>query len=510
MTQAVERHQSIVVVACFWASLVAGIGAQVFLSGEDLYLPLAFCVGALLVSLLASEWRRVGHPLSPAGVMLGGAVLVFFLRPLTISSAGTTTAGAALDAQTFTGAIVEAGNQALFQVLVFFGAFGIVLLTRTRRTLPVEAGPDVPVTRHQVNRAATILVLAMCFSGAVAAYLVSSSGGLQAFVSGLSIRSSFLSGKFFLTLGYVPLVAALVYYLLARQGLSARRTWNWLAWLATLVLVFSAFTSAGRGPLILGVCLPLLIVKQSGPRPLKNVTIASIAVVTIVAAMLMSLVLRENTYTGGAALNDLRADPVTALLTRLTSGAETRPFDSLVLLNQNALEGDVPTMMGSTYASAPTWFLPGSLGIEKGGANTWFTSTYIPRFYYPHKIETSISAIGEAYANFRWVGVVVVGGLLGVAVVSFTRRGRRTIVSLALTALITPIFFSFIRSDLYQNLPLILLFIGLTMGIHAVARPAVRASGDPAAHHPVRTSRHATARSRRPSTGGSSNVGQRR
>jgi hypothetical protein len=145
------------------------------------------------------------------------------------------------------------------------------------------------------------------------------------------------------------------------------------------------------------------------------------------------------------------------LLERLTSGAETRPFDSLILLNEAQEGGRLDWQFGWTYLAVVTWFLPGSIFPWKpGGANTWFTKEYLPGFYYPFHIETSISAIGEAYANFAWLGIVVVGALLGWAAARLSTRYRvASLLGTVLYVVLTPLFFSFVRGDSYQNLSLI-------------------------------------------------------
>jgi hypothetical protein len=184
-----------------------------------------------------------------------------------------------------------------------------------------------------------------------------------------------------------------------------------------------------------------------------------VGVLLLVGAMLMSLLLRDNSYDGGATLTELSSDPLGVLTDRLLSGAETRPFDSLVLLNEMSSLGMVPLLSGRTYLSVPTWFLPGSIFPWKdGGANTWFTREFIPRFYYPDHIETSISAIGEAYSNFRFVGIVIAGCAVGVlgALLSRAAISRRPM-GIALFCLITPLIFSLVRGDSFQNIPIVLI-----------------------------------------------------
>ncbi|MCU1537399.1 MAG: O-antigen polysaccharide polymerase Wzy [Humibacillus sp.] len=450
----------------------------VLASWEGRFLEKVWVLGAMLSVLVIDEWRRVGHPLTPAGIIGTGSLLVFVLRPLTIASRGATTAGASLDARGFSGQTAAAAVLAANQVALFFVVFGIVYSVFVHRPMAAASSP-VPrqsVSPWQVQRARRLLLAVTLLTGAVSVYLLQSLGGVGAFVSGLSVRSSFLSGKFYLTLGYLPLAASLVVYLLMRESHVPGKAWDRTARVSLVVLVLSASTGGGRGPLLLGVLLPLLIVRQFS-RPIRTPVLLGTGLAVLVGAMLMSVFLRENVYTEGAALAQLRESPVNALLDRLTSGAETRPFDSLIVLNSADISGELPVLYGSTYASVPTWFVPGSIAGDKGGANTWFTQTYLPRFYYPDHIETSISAPGEAFANFRWAGIVGIGAGLAVLAAAFSRRRRRTVLAMALTALLAPLFFSLTRGDSYQNIPVALLLTLSVVLAHRVAvgrRPVLR------------------------------------
>lgn len=432
------------------------------------YVPLASTIGVALTFLAMFEMRRVGHPLTPAGVAAIGGILIFALRPLTVESSGFTTPGALLDTRAFAGATVDAGVAALGQVATFYAAFGLCyFLIQARHRVNADVSPThlrrfAPET---VRRAGVILLLVSIFAVGCAALLVQSSGGLAEHFSGVSVRSSFLAGRYYLTLGYLPLTVALVMYVLVRRH-AGLKEWNGAALLAAGILVAVGFTTGGRGPLLLGVILPILILKQTGPSRFSARTLTVIGLGLLVGAMVMSLFLREGVYDEGASIRALQSNPIGTLMERLTSGAETRPFDSLILLNEVDAAGRVPWLFGSTYAAVPTWFVPGDLIPWKdGGANTWFTREYVPRFYYPDKIETSISAIGEAYANFRWAGIVVVGVLVAIVAAKLSvRRSGDGFMKMTIAAVLTPLFFSFIRGDSFQNLStviLILAFVGL-------------------------------------------------
>ena len=190
--------------------------------------------------------------------------------------------------------------------------------------------------------------------------------------------------------------------------------------------------------------LPFLILKQIGPKPFRFRSIALIGGITAVVAMVYSIVIRESTFDNGRSLD------------RLTSGIETRPFDVLIRLNEVAAVPDFVYQWGATYAAVPAWFIPRGLWADKpfGGGNTWFTSTYVPRFYGVNRVETSLSAIGEAFSNFGIPGVVAVGALLGLVASLFirARMRRRGLLGAAIAVVVTPYLFSLIRGDAYQGM----------------------------------------------------------
>lgn len=460
-----ERHPvNPLVAVCLALGSVVPLTVVLTLDPADAYAPLIWCAGGMFASLAAFEWRRVGHPLTPIGILALGGFLIFVLRPLTIKSTGSTTAGALADAQTYQGDIVPAATTSVEQVIVFglfLAVFYFYCVSRATQTGASSVAPRI--TDDVVRRAAAFLCAALLVALGCTALLIQSSGGLAAHLAGVSVRSSFLAGRYFLTLGYVPLAAALILYVLARRAHPKMPTWSPLGLISATALLGIAFVTGGRGPLLLGAILPLLLVKQLGRRPFRTPAIALLGLGLITGAMIMSLTLRENVYDDGESMAALANDPVSTLTTRLTSGAETRPFDSLILLNQAEAEGRLSHRYGATYPLVFTWFIPGSLLPDKvGGANAIFTRDYLPRFYYPDHVETSISAIGEGYWNFGWPGIAVIGALVGVAAARFTTYNHdRSLLRTTLFVLLTPLFFSFARGDSYQNLSLVLLTVAI-------------------------------------------------
>jgi oligosaccharide repeat unit polymerase len=454
----------------FWASgylLLGGVVAPLILLHNsvwaDDYLPLVWVAGLMFVCLAMYDWKRTGQVLTTGGILAFGGFLLFFLRALTVDVDGTTTAGALAQTQYFAGPVVTAGTAAIVQVIAFYLMVGGVYFARTLHHHPQA----VPTTRESpsdlcIRRARHLLSLVTVLALLLTLYLVQGAGGISAYFKGVAVRSSFFAGHYYLTLGYVPLGVALVLYIIMIRNRPGVKIWTPLPVFSALVLLLCAFATGGRGPLILGGFLPLLLLKQIGPKPLRAVRLGVVSILVIIAALVMSLTLRFNAFDKGASDQALRQNPVSTLLDQLTSGDETRPFDSLILLNYESGQHLLTYQFGITYAKAATWFIPGALDPGKdNGANTWFTKTYLPTFYYPDKIETSISAIGEAYANFSWPGIVIVGLLLGFAAGSFARRERRSLRDDVLFVLVTPLFFSFVRGDSFANLPLFVVTIVL-------------------------------------------------
>jgi Flp pilus assembly pilin Flp len=433
-------------------------------------------LAVMLVCLIIVEVRRVGHFLTPAGILAVGGLLLFVLRPLTILDSGYTTATNMAQTQVFTGPLVSAGSLAQLQVGLWFSAFGLVYFfwlfhPRFERQNPATASQEV-TTSAAVGRARLLVIGAAILAATLSATLVTLQGGISTFFEGLSNRSGFLSGLFFFTIGYLPLTVALSGYLLTRRRRPDLKVWDSLAVSALVVLILSAFATGGRGPLLLGVIVPMLILKQAGPKPLRMRHLVLIGLGTVIAAMVMSIVLRENVYSQGEALADLTTDPIGTLGQRLTSGSETRPFDSLILLNSEDAKGNLQPQLGLTYVKDLTYFVPSSVYPGKdGGANAWFTRTFAPSFYYPYEVETSISAIGEGYANFWHYGILLSGAIVGFVASRIGLRPGQTMAGQLYAVTLTPLFFSFMRGDSYQNLPTILLTAGAAALVLKVIHP---------------------------------------
>jgi hypothetical protein len=440
-------------------------------------------LAAVLVAALVRELVVFRDPLTPAGIVAASGLLLFVLRPLTVMTSGVTSPGAKADSQYFSSALVLAGSAALVQCLIFFSVFFVVYYAasayRSRsQDLPIPSSRATPprVINPTVLQGAVLAASAIAV-GALG-YVILSSGGPAVYFSGLASRSEFLSGKSFFVLGYVPVQVALVANVLYRRRAGLPVWNNWVNLVGVGSLLFCGALAGGRGPLVIGVLLPLIILKQVGPKPFRLRSIAVMAVGLMVLAMSYSVIVRNANFDEGRSLEQLTSDPVGVLLEQLTSGAETRPFDSLIRLNAAEQQGgSFDFQNGATYATAPAWFIPRALWADKpsGGGNTWFTSTYVPRFYGTERVETSLSAIGEGYGNFGLAGVALAGVAVALLASYLTRIhfARKGLFGAAVTVSLTPLLFSVLRGDAYQGGSLTVATVLICGGIYFLAsRPA--------------------------------------
>lgn len=458
-------------VALTAAILAGGVFASMIsiglVGGGFSYATLILVLAGLLVGILVREVIVVRDLVTPAGIVAATGLLLFVLRPITVAATGVTSPGALADSRFFSPALQDAASVALAWCIVFFSAFAIVYYWRVAVAaghLPLGAGRrpapmSVPPTRVRREVSTTALqvisVLAALVAFGTTAMLVQSSGGISGYLSGISNRSEFLSGRSFLVFGYVPAQVALIANVLHRRHMGLK-VWRSAPILLVLVaLIVAGLAGGGRGPFIVGVALPLLLLKQVGPKPFSLRTIGIFGVVMLLFAVGYSVFVRGAQFDEGRSAAAFRSDPIGTTIEQITSGSETRPFDSLIRLAEVQAQPGFEYQWGATYAASPSWFVPRALWEDKpfGGGNTWFTSTYVPRYYGSARVETSVSAIGEAFGNFGWVGVGAAGVVFGLVGGAFSRErlARRSLLGATATVCLTGQMFSLVRGDLYQG-----------------------------------------------------------
>lgn len=418
-------------------------------------------LGAVLVSVVYYEWKQAGDPVTPMGIAACTGIFLFVLRPLTILNSRTTSPGASADTRNLGQQLEQNANTALTLVALFFiGLFAAYYMIRAgkdgRKGKTSDQTLEPSDSRIASRRSGRVLTLCSLLVLAVIAQLVVSLGGPAAYIEGLAYRSSFLEGRVFLTFLYLPLEVILVVHLVIRQTCVQGRLWDSSALLGGSALLLATASTGARGPILLGCLLPLLLIKQIGPRPFTAKMVAALGVAMVAIAVSLNILVRDSVYLGRSVFDDLKSDPVGEILARITSGSESRPFDSLIRLVEVSQQQRFELLGGQSYTWIPGWFVPRAVweGKPFGGANTWFTTNFVPRFYGAERIETSISAVGEAFANFGILGPILTGLILGLAA---SRYSRSEILQGGLSRrvsaiLFTPLIFSIIRGDSFQSI----------------------------------------------------------
>jgi hypothetical protein len=326
------------------------------------------------------------------------------------------------------------------------------------RPVTVAARVERPARLFRKSHFQLFAGAALAVDLAAFALLISAGGGLHSYLDGLALRSSSLVGVSFLTLGLVPLNIALFIGVAARYLAPESQRPDRAILIALFVAsLVSSLLTGGRAAVLTQCVLPVAIVVNYARRRIRAWTAAALGAGGVVAFVVLGVVLRDSQFQkgSGGSVGQLIADRFHDLRDSLVGGVEAVPLDSLVQLIGAQRINDFTYLHGATYAPILTWPIPRALwaGKPAGGGNAWFTSTYVPRFYGPNKVESSISFIGESFTNFGWVGIVVLSLLLGWAVGVVYRRmaTARDIYLLGLYATLFGYFLALIRGDAYHN-----------------------------------------------------------
>ncbi|MFC9360240.1 O-antigen polysaccharide polymerase Wzy [Rhodococcus sp. NPDC057014] len=459
----------------FWATLTLGCStaAVMILSDQVPFEILAWANGFLFCAVISIEWKRYGDPITSIGIIAATGFMLFFVRPLTIISSGETTAGARADTRGLSTYLDDFATRSVGQVFIFFCVLFLtyyVLSYVTNRNASSKIEFSTKNRKYSIVRARILLAFTTMVGIFCALYLVQMSGGVAQHFSGVANRSSYLSGSSFLFLCYIPLQLALIVYILVRRSEGKSEFLDVSAVFGLIVLLAVTILSGGRGPIVVGCLLPLLLLKQVGPRPLGSRSILLSFAALGSAAIAYGIFVRDAVFSGSSVIEEFKKDPFVSIAKKITSGTEMRPFDSLIRLNEVAALPSFNFQNGNTYLATFAWFIPRRFweGKPGGGGNTWFTSNYLPRFYGPERVETSLSVVGEAFANFGWFGVVGVGVVFALVPVVLRREvvARGSLFRTALTVSATPIMLSLTRGDAYQNISVLL---ACTVGLALMA-----------------------------------------
>lgn len=450
-------------------------------------------VGLVLITAGCFELIRMSRRSRTTAVgvlaILGVTFLFFFVgRPIYILLTRETSVGGSADVRYLNNALQVGLDRGLWSCAVFVW----VLIVGCRIAISVSRGASArQVERTSMRRrvvfgrAAVLLLAAGVVGVVIMGAVIRRTGSFDSYVAGLSLRSSTLAGQAYVGYVYLP-VAMLTGMLFLWLRLTPYSRWRSTAAvivaLGMTIALVTAFGSGGRAAVLLGVMVPFALLHDCiSPWRRKRIVLAmAVAVVVFVG---LSVALRARQFDASVAqigVVDSLIRSFANLPETMLGQQEARPFDSILLLESDYSQYyHVPG--GSTYASVWAFFVPRALWAEKpfGGGNAWFTENYAPDFYGQYRIETSISAVGEAWASFGWLGIIVVGFLLGLVAGRLhslrERVAERQDASIALYAFCTPILVSFARGDAYHNVPLIAIVVALWYGLsRIVCEPAVR------------------------------------
>ncbi|MBJ7457929.1 MAG: oligosaccharide repeat unit polymerase [Thermoleophilaceae bacterium] len=459
--------------ACIAIAVGTGIAA-VTADWSDAGVAVLVTAAILLLAIVAS-YRWLRDPLSPLMLVLLTFFILYVLRPGFILSTrmfGPTTKRAeialGLDAQ-------EAMVSALG--LVVLGLFGLLLgfvawiqLSRGG----AEVSPDTVRVRSSAVQERSWAVVGLVILGLLVAgwayfTLIASVGGIGAYVEALSQRSGFFFGRGYLNLAALPL--KVVTLLLFCHAISADRVSGFRKALIGALIVavlIGDFLSGGRAAILTGTMVPLVVIYHYVRQRLSLVALGALAVVALLMFVSVRVITRDAVYAGESkGSSDAAALTLEAfknLPETTVGGQEAIPFDSLLVLRLQAERG-LDIQYGATYLPIFTFPIPRSIWENKplGGGNAWFTQTFFPRFFGPQKTETSISMIGEAYANFGRVGVPIVLFLFGMGLgIARWSLGRVTTPRGMVTYAVTVGYsINIVRGDAFQSVTRYALTVGL-------------------------------------------------
>lgn len=440
-----------------------------------------WCVGAWLHGS-----RRWGSFLSPPCLAAVAVAALYVARPAYDLSHGTFDSGAFVDTRTFDAGTLAFATSALELVVLCLAAASVSWMLFAPATGLGGERPNWTVridNPRWLPRVRLLLVTCGVVVLAVFAVLISHAGGLHPYLDQLANRSELFSGKGFLVDVVVPLNAALLLGL-AYAGLdrdALRR--HWFMWVvAFAVLCVGDVLAGSRGDLLIGTLVPVGIVLDS-TRPVNFRRVAVVGLVGLLVFVALRVELRQDVF---AAEGSAAARANTSVAGELLGQNDIVAFDSLIILEQGHADGQ-GWQLGRTYTPVTTWIVPRSLWAGKplGGGNAWFTQTYLPSYYGPDHVESSISFIGEAYANFGPLGALVLTALVTAAVARFYRwylRRRPEPLPVAIFATCLGEIIVWLRGDAYHSLTNMGIFVLIAWVLNRLLSArvtVVRAEGAP-------------------------------
>lgn len=441
-------------------------------------LPLV-CV-LVLSAFLTYLGRLQSNSLISLPIIVSIAFAFFFVgRPIYILASGETSIGSSADIMALNDSLLLGAVKGAWLCAMFMCAvvIGFIYFPKSGQI----ATSARPLSKQTNSTALAWIVVALLLLNVASLVLVISSvGSIADYIDSLAVRSRTLRGLSFLTLTYLPLAMATAALFVALQhstlpphasSMTVLRLKYALVAIGAIAALLSAAASGGRSAVLLTGLLPLVIVYER-MRDLSVRSIVALGAVGLVLFVGLSVGLRDRQFEGENSSGIVASTTANLIdLPRTLWGQQdARPFDSVLFLASEYGSG-APVLNGSSYLTSWTYFVPRLLWADKpfDGGNAVFTRQFNSRFYSgDDRIETSVSAIGEAWLNARWLGVVVAGLLFGIFIGAM-ETVRRSIDALGplgvvLYAFSAPVAVSFLRGDAFHNAPL-LVMIALIWGV---------------------------------------------
>lgn len=416
-------------------------------------------MAAVCILIAALESWRSRELLSPLNLIAAIFLWLYVAKGFYILDTEFTSPAAIADGSPLTASLMADLNGSLLvaqvALLSLTAAFWVTSPPPTH-TLPIRIATSRSLSEH---RWITVTWLAMGVAIASYGWLILRAGGLSAYIDSLALRSSALEGVAFLTLANVPLTILLFAGLTAaidRQQPSSKFL-KWTLGTGIAVSVGTAVLTGGRAALLTGTLLPLFLLWHYLRRPIGLVGAVLAGVAGFTLLLVMGALLRDRAFAADG------SDPWTFVSSRfadvgasMLGGVEAVPLDTLMVTYREITTGSTPLQFGSTYLPIFSWPIPRGVWPEKpeGGGNAWFTSEFVPRFYGPNGVETSISLVGESFANFSWPGVIIAAAIVGLLLsmlYSRLRSGRTSSSSIVSYAIFSSYLFPIVRGDAYHN-----------------------------------------------------------
>lgn len=310
------------------------------------------------------------------------------------------------------GVAAFAWGLALFGFLV-----GYAMLWPERRPLAHEFGRAREPAKNLVGRARVgrfVTLFAFTLSAVVFGVLVYSAGfqgELAGTIRNVSSRFSDGGGLWLVgvRMGSIALVVGLLLVWTAKIRFPF---WFFLF----LLVVLMEFGIGSRSGLLYGFALPLLIGYYVVR---KEISIARLALVAVVAALFVGVIYRSLVRDVGFKANlglsmwEILSRNMTRLPEMVWGGFEASSFDATINITKAYFAGE--RLLGETVWGGLVSFVPRALwaGKPEGGGNALYTQTYYPEFYWDVGSEYSISFVGELLMNFGWIGILGGFVLLG-------------------------------------------------------------------------------------------------